>query len=35
MRRILRPTVAGLNVARHLVWYLNHQISGDVRDQDG
>jgi hypothetical protein len=31
MRRILRPTVTGVNVARHLVWYLNYQIS--ARDQ--
>jgi hypothetical protein len=32
MRRILAPTRRGLNVARHLVWYLNYQISG-ARDQ--
>jgi hypothetical protein len=28
MKRILQPTVAGMNAARHLVWYLNYQISG-------
>jgi hypothetical protein len=28
MSRILRPTAAGMNAARHLVWYLNYQISG-------
>jgi hypothetical protein len=28
MSRILQPTVAGMNAARHLVWYLNYQISG-------
>jgi hypothetical protein len=28
MRRILRPTVVGVSAARHLVWYLNYQISG-------
>ena len=28
MSRILSPTVAGVNVARHLVWYLNYQITG-------
>lgn len=28
MSRILRPTVAGVNAARHLVWYLNYQITG-------
>jgi hypothetical protein len=32
MRRILSPTVAGLNAARHIVWYLNYQISG-AREQ--
>jgi hypothetical protein len=32
MRRILTPTAAGFNAARHLVWYLNYQISG-ARDQ--
>jgi hypothetical protein len=32
MRRILSPTARGLSVARHLVWYLNYQISG-ARDQ--
>jgi hypothetical protein len=31
MRRIFSPTVRGLNAARHLVWYLNYQIS--ARDQ--
>ncbi len=28
MRRILQPTVTSMNAARHLVWYLNYQISG-------
>jgi hypothetical protein len=32
MRRILRPTVAGVHAARHLVWYLNYRIAGP-RDQ--
>jgi hypothetical protein len=32
MRMILTPTVAARNAARHLVWYLNFQISG-ARDQ--
>jgi hypothetical protein len=32
MSRILRPTVAGVNAARHFVWYLNYQISG-AREQ--
>jgi hypothetical protein len=27
MRKIFTPTVRGLDVARHLVWYLNYQIS--------
>jgi hypothetical protein len=34
MRRILTPAHAGLSAARHLVWYLNYQISaprGEVR----
>lgn len=32
MRMIIRPTVVSVNAARHLVWYLNYQISG-ARDQ--
>jgi hypothetical protein len=28
MRRLLQPGVSSVNVARHLVWYLNYQISG-------
>ena len=31
MRTILRPTVVGVNAARHLAWYLSYQIS--CRDQ--
>jgi hypothetical protein len=35
MRRIFTPAVAGIHAARHLVWYLNYQISpsryGDAR----
>jgi hypothetical protein len=31
MRRIIRPAEASVNAARHIVWYLNFQISG--RDQ--
>jgi hypothetical protein len=31
MKVILTPTVRGLDAARHLVWYLNYQIS--ARDQ--
>jgi hypothetical protein len=27
MRRILSPTFAGVSAARHLVWYVNYQIS--------
>jgi hypothetical protein len=28
MRRLLAPTAVGMSAARHLVWYLNYQISG-------
>jgi len=28
MKRILGPTYASVSAARHLVWYLNYQISG-------
>lgn len=28
MKTLLTPAVAGLNVARHLVRYLNHQMAG-------
>jgi hypothetical protein len=31
MRRILAPTVHGLNAARHLLWYVSYQVSGEVR----
>jgi hypothetical protein len=32
MRRLFSPTFAARDAARHLVWYLNYQISG-ARDQ--
>ncbi len=28
MRRLLQPGLTGMSAARHLVWYLNYQISG-------
>jgi hypothetical protein len=31
MRRILAPAARGLDAARHLVWYLSYQVSGEVR----
>ena len=31
MKRILVPATIGVSVARHLAWYLSHQVSGDSR----
>jgi hypothetical protein len=28
MRRLIQPGLTGYSAARHLVWYLNYQISG-------
>jgi hypothetical protein len=28
MRRLLQTPVAGMSAARHLIWYLDYQISG-------
>jgi hypothetical protein len=33
MRRLIQPGLTGMNAARHLVWYLNYQISG-ARNQN-
>jgi hypothetical protein len=32
MRRLFTPASAGINAARHLVWYLGYQISGSRPD---
>jgi hypothetical protein len=31
MRRILVPAAHGLNAARHLLWYVSYQVSGESR----
>ena len=31
MRRLLAPAVHGLSAARHLLWYVSYQVSGDAR----
>jgi hypothetical protein len=31
MKRLIAPWAVGLNAARHLVWYLSYQVTGEVR----
>jgi len=31
MSRLLTPAVHGLNAARHLLWYVSYQVSGESR----
>jgi hypothetical protein len=31
MKRILAPVAVGVSAARHLVWYLNYQMTGEGR----
>jgi len=33
MKRLLVPWTAGLGAARHLVWYLSYQVTGEVRQR--
>jgi len=34
MGRLLAPVNAGVNAARHLLWYLSYHSAGDRRPQD-
>jgi len=31
MRIIIGPAQAGIEVARHLIWYVSYHVSGDAR----
>jgi hypothetical protein len=31
MKRFLAPAALGLNAARHVVWYVSYQVSGEAR----
>ena len=32
MKRLLAPLNVGVGATRHLLWYLNYQITGEARD---
>jgi hypothetical protein len=33
MRSLLTPAVAGINAARHLVWYFGYQMAGSRHEE--
>jgi hypothetical protein len=33
MKRLLVPWALGINAARHVVWYLNYQMTGETRSR--
>jgi hypothetical protein len=33
MKRLLLPWNAGLDAARHLIWYLSYQVTGEARSR--
>jgi hypothetical protein len=32
MKRLLAPLTVGVGATRHLIWYLNYQITGETRE---
>jgi hypothetical protein len=32
MKRLLAPLAVGVGAARHLIWYLSYQITGETRE---